>query len=209
VSGKITPHKFLPGTGRGTAKRWRGGSVATVGTRLLCLTLPSHPWTATSPVSGRIIQLLYSLTRCLCNIGNNAFEAPQHIGCRNAQGENAMRRKPRIAALIPRWPVTAIMRFTVHFDAQLRLVTIKVERESSGGMLLSPMMARLFSAQFFPQQYFGQRHFPAQFARLADRFAGSLEHCLRLLSRFTRPSTMLRMVPLPEASSGRNFRAIL
>ncbi|BCA58712.1 hypothetical protein HMP06_1481 [Sphingomonas sp. HMP6] len=134
----------------------------------------------------------------------NPVQMSQNINRRNTKGDNAAFGHPGVARGIPRWSVSPAMRLAVDLDAKLGRVAIEVERIVARRVLLSPIMTSAAAAQLLPEQHLGQRQFMAQLARSVPSFAGSPDHRACSPKRRANPSTMLRMVPLPETSSGRN-----
>jgi hypothetical protein len=146
-----------------------------------------------------------ALPNTLRNEEQNTLEVVQNIGGRNAQRLDPARAKPSIPGSITSRPIAPRVRLAIHFDAKLRPIAVEIERIRSRGMLLAPFKPGLRAAKLLPQQHFGQRHLPPQFARSVIGFAGTPDHLPAPKRRINR-STMLRMVPLPETSSGRNER---
>jgi hypothetical protein len=138
----------------------------------------------------------------LSNEEQNTVQILENIDCANAQCLDPTLPEPGITPGIPRRSIAPGMRLSIDLDAQLRPVTIEIERVFSGGVLLAPLEASLRSPKLLPQQHFGQRHLPPQCARAPKRFPRTPDHPLAPRRR-ANPSTMLRMVPLPETSSGR------
>ena len=121
-------------------------------------------------------------------------------------GGNPQRRDPSlgkegIAFRIALRPVAHVVRDTIDLDPQPCIAAIKVEDEIVTAVLATKLEAIGAGLKHAPQQNFGQRHFPAQLARFANGSGGRFWR--NIFQHRKNPSTMLRMVPLPETSSGR------
>jgi len=144
-----------------------------------------------------------ALARVLANQPDNALDIPQHFSRRNSQRQNPIHRKPGITSLVSGRAGPSLMRLAVNLDAQLGCITVEVERVNPRRMLVSPVMAEATPSQAVPQDDLRECHFPALCLGLSPRLTRSLKHGPRPFPRFARPSTMLRMVPLPQQSWGR------
>ena len=120
----------------------------------------------------------------------------QYVAGGYPQDVHELASQPPVPIRVPLGLVSAIMRLAVDLDRERGVEAIEVEYIGAGGMLPSELDAGGALAQFAPQQNLGQSHGPAQFARLFHCSRWSRQH-------HASPSTMLRMVPLPETSSGR------
>jgi len=161
--------------------------------------LPQPSWgrgTVRRTVEGR------ALARVSVDEGQHSFDVAQNFRRRNPNGHHIMHGKPGIAPRVFARPLASVMRFAVHLDAQLRGVAIEVEIIGAGGMLLAPFVTPYSSSELLPKQHFRQAHLAAEGVRATIGLAGAFEHVLISLSRFARPSTMLRMVPLPQQAGG-------
>ena len=134
--------------------------------------------------------------------GHYSFHVAQQLRGRDAQGCDLMPDKPRIPQRIPERLVSTIMRFSVDLDAQLCSIAVKIESIWSRRMLFAPLVPGLTSSKLPPQQDFGQAHLASEGSRAAISFACAFDHLAGSCSRFARPSTMLRMVPLPREAGG-------
>ena len=134
--------------------------------------------------------------------GQYPFHVPQHLRGRDTQGRNSIPGKPSIAQRILVGPVSTIVGLSVRFHAQLRSIAVKIENIWSRRMLFAPLVPGLTSSKLLPQQNFRQAHFASKRSRAAIRFARAFDHMAGSVSRFARPSTMLRMVPLPREAGG-------
>ena len=134
----------------------------------------------------------------------DTLEIPQYFRRWNPHRHNAIGSQPLIASFIPLRPGTAFMRLPVHLDAQLRTVAVEIERIRSGRMLFAPVESPSTATKLLPQKHLGKGKRTPQRSGPAIRFARAFQHAARSRSSCATPSTMLRMVPLPETSSGRN-----
>ena len=144
-----------------------------------------------------------ALARVAGNRNYNTVEIAKNFDRRDSQRRDAVGRQPSIPSRVSRRAISMAMALPVHFDAQLRRVTIEVQRIRTRRMLLSPFMPHSVLSKLFPKQDFRKAELPTVLARLAVGLSISLQHFAGPVSRCARPSTMLRMVPLPETSSGR------
>ena len=170
--------KILPHQGRGTTRRvveGRRAQLAAFGAGRLsadCVVGPSVGFAATSPVGGGF----YAFVRSMLNEDHYPFQILEHIDRRDAQCENAVLRQIRIAPVIARWIIPAIMRFAINLHAQRRLVTVKVEIIGACRMLFAPFMSGLRFTKLLPQKHLGQRHFTAKLLCAFVRFGHAFEH---------------------------------
>ena len=143
-----------------------------------------------------------ALARVKADIRQHPLQIPQHLGRRNPQRSDALFHDPRVAPYVTRRPRSTVVRLPIHLDAKLGGVAIEVERVGPRRMLLAPMEARLPPPKLLPQQNFRKAHLAPESFGLALGFSCSYEHETRSRPRFARPSTMLRMVPLPQQAGG-------
>ena len=136
------------------------------------------------------------------NASNNHVQILKHIGRRNTHRRDPAIGKPVVADIITGRLLPPRMRLAIDFDRQPRVAAVKIQRVGARRVLAAELQTTRSSAQRLSQQHFRQSHRLPQSARLTDR----PRFCLwrDILERNGHPSTMLRMVPLPETSSGRN-----
>lgn len=127
---------------------------------------------------------------------HNTVDISKDIARWNAQHVDTACVQPCIPCGIVGRARPAIMGLAIHLDRQLSLRTVKIEHISPGWMLPPEFESVWAGAQFAPQQYVGQAHRAAQLACARYRRSRPIQHR-------APPSTMLRMAPLPETSSGR------
>ncbi len=132
---------------------------------------------------------------------HHCLHIPQRRSCRDAQDRDTSLRTPPITRGISHWLIAARMHFAIDLDRQPSVTAVKVEDIAATGMLAAKLQPRRAGAKNVPQQHFGQRHGAAQAAGTVDAARGSFRRDVFQHPHF--PSTMLRMVPLPEQSSGR------
>jgi hypothetical protein len=132
-----------------------------------------------------------------------ALKVAKHLRRRNAHRQNSMGRQPNVASGIAEGAITAFMRLSIHLHAQLRSIAVEVQRVHARRMLLAPVEARLLPPQLLLEQHLGEAHRAPQFSRAAVGLSSAFEHVTRSIPRLRRdPSTMLRMVPLPQQAGG-------
>ena len=107
---------------------------------------------------------------------------------------------PPVASRVSAGSVAAIMDLAVNFDRQTGIAAEKVQDVGAAGMLAAKLQAVRPLSQRLPEHDLGKGHFATQPACRADASLSSFR--CDVLKHFC-PSTMLRMVPLPEPSSGR------
>ena len=127
----------------------------------------------------------------------NRVGVPQDFYRRDAQGCDAGLKQPGVALR----PVAPVMRFTVYFDRQAGVAAKEIEAVRPGGMLPTEFYTSLLFAKDPPEDHLRQRHFTPKATRVANSAFSSLR--CDVPEQGAGPSTMLRMVPLPETSSGR------
>jgi len=137
------------------------------------------------------------------NVLDHAGQILEHLDRWYPQSRNTNVAKPCVPSRILRRPIATSMRLPVNFDRQSGIATEEIEAEFPPRRSLTPKFqpARTLS-KFLPKQHLRQRHLTSEAAGLPHRVNSAL-WCRVLEHRFC-PSTMLRMVPLPEPSSGRN-----
>ena len=135
----------------------------------------------------------------------DCIEIAQDVCRRDTQRDDPLCFEPGVASGIALRSVAAIVRFAINLDAKPRGMAIEIERIDACGMLPSPFVSHAAFAQLLSQQDLRQGHLAPRRARAAKRFGCAPDHAARSPKRRANPSTMLRMVPLPETSSGRNL----
>jgi len=141
-----------------------------------------------------------------CSYDNMAYYAlniSEYVYRRYSQCRDTSRCEPSISTSIALRPVSTAVRFAIDLDRQPRITAIEVETKLFPCRALSPkfQVAGPLS-QLLPKQNFWQRHLATEPTRLSNRLHLSLR--CDVSEHSPCPSTMLRMVPLPEPSSGRN-----
>jgi hypothetical protein len=130
------------------------------------------------------------------DVPNHSIRIAQHIPCGDPQSPDSMHGEQSIPLRVTYRSVAAIMHLTIHLNRKPRRSTVEIEHERPRRMLPPELHTRRSGPQHSPQRNFRHRHGSTQSPRVA--------HCLpRLVEHRAGPSTMLRMVPLPETSSGR------
>jgi len=130
----------------------------------------------------------------------NSFGILKQIDGRDSNCFYSRRPEPSITREIPLRPVATRVSLTIDFNCQPRIAAKEVQDIAASRVLPAELQSVWPLTQPMPEYHFGKRHLPAQTARVSRRIGARLrcdvlEH---------GPSTMLRMVPLPETSSGRN-----
>jgi hypothetical protein len=99
--------------------------------------------------------------------------------------------------------ITAFMRLPIHLNAQFRSIAVEIQRVRTRRVLLAPMQIPLLLSQLLPEQHLRQAHRASKFTRAPVGFSLTFKHLLRFPPRLRRgPSTMLRLVPLPQQAGG-------
>jgi len=125
----------------------------------------------------------------------------QDVGRADANRLYARLKEPAITRFVSLWPKAVFMRATVNLDGKSRVAAVEVDNVGAARMLASKFHALWARAQHTPQQHLRQAHRTSKSSRLRDGTGFSLWS--RIAKHKDYPSTMLRMVPLPETSSGR------
>ncbi len=133
---------------------------------------------------------------------HHGVEIAQHVGRRYAYRGDPTLRHPPVAYNVALGTIAPVVRFAVDLDRKTRIGTEKIEDIVATWMLSAELQAVRSGAKRLPQQHFGKRHLAAKFPRISDAVRTPLGR--NILEHRDNPSTMLRMVPLPETSSGRN-----
>jgi hypothetical protein len=131
---------------------------------------------------------------------HHRLQITKHFARRNPQRLDPMRRKPRVAARIVFRSIGTLVHLTINFDSKPCITAIEIEGVIPAWMLSAELKTIRPPPQNLPQHDFGRRHGAAQAARLIHRSSFGF---WRYVPKDHFPSTMLRMVPLPETSSGR------
>ena len=140
-------------------------------------------------------------SRRIDDIRRAGFSIAHYIGSWNAKRFDSGRREEGIPPCVAAWPVAHIVRDTIDLDAQSCIAAIEIENEIITTVLTSEFEAIGARLKYAPQQHFRKRHLSAQSAGFPNG-AGGRFRC-NIPEHRIHPSTMLRMVPLPETSSGR------
>jgi hypothetical protein len=131
------------------------------------------------------------------DVTDDGIQIAQYLARRNPQNFHAMLGQKNIVPRIPLRPIPARVDFPIHLHSQPSRRAVEVEHIGPRRMLSAKPQALGPIAQDTPQDHLGQRQFTTQTPRSPYRPA-------RLRRYAHRPSTMLRMVPLPKHSLGRN-----
>jgi hypothetical protein len=110
--------------------------------------------------------------------------------------------KPGVARCIPPRPISKGVGFPIDFDREPGIAAEEVENIGPAWMLSAELHSLRLMSQALPKNHLRQGHRlpkdPCVLNAVGSRFGCNIfEHP-------EGPSTMLRMVPLPETSSGRN-----
>jgi hypothetical protein len=130
------------------------------------------------------------------------IKVPENLGRRNPQRRNPATSQPGIPSRIARRSLPKTMRLAIHLDREPCIAAVEIETERTGRMLVTKLEPGRPLAQFSPQQRLGQAHRTTPRSRSLHGVPAPFRRMI--LEHRTCPSTMLRMVPLPETSSGRN-----
>jgi len=141
-------------------------------------------------------------TRLRNDAAHDRVEIAEDLLRRYAQGRDAMREELGVPSCIHSWTLSSPMRFAIDLDREPRVAAVEVETECARRMLVPEFEPRRPLPQQPPQQHFGQAHGPSPTPRALHGAPATLRRMI--LEHRESPSTMLRMVPLPETSSGRN-----
>ena len=125
----------------------------------------------------------------------------KHLNSGNSQRLDAGRTKPGVARLVPLGPISARVRFAVDLERESGIAAEEIEHERSSGMLAAELQPGRTLPQPMPERNFWEGHLATQAPGIACRPRASLWR--DVLEHWLDPATMLRMVPLPETSSGR------
>jgi hypothetical protein len=93
------------------------------------------------------------------------------------------------------------MRFPVDLNRQPCVAAEEVEHIGPGGVLPAKLEAARSSPKPMPEDHLRKGHLAPQMPRISRRARSRLWR--EILQHWRHPSTVLRTVPLPEASSGR------
>jgi hypothetical protein len=128
----------------------------------------------------------------------------ENVSGRNGQCLDPGFAEPIVSCLIALRSMSARMSLAIDFDRQASVAAEEIKHEGTSRMLPPELQSGGTLPQPMPQENFRETHLPAQVSSLA---AGACARIGRdILKRRLYPSTMLRMVPLPQTSSGRTWR---
>jgi len=128
---------------------------------------------------------------------------PQHVAGRDAQGRDPLSKKPGVSDRIVARLSRLIVDSAVDLDREPRVAAVEIQDVRTTGMLPAKLEALRTAAKCTPKQAFRQSQLPSQTSSL---FNSAVARFRRHVSQHRRsPSTILRTVPLPEASSGRTL----
>jgi len=133
-----------------------------------------------------------------------AVRVAQHLSGSDTKCLNSRRPELIIADYVSPRPIFSVVCDAIYLDSETRIATIKVQNERPARMLASKFEAQRISPQCAPQQNFGKAHFFTKAPRIANDFWRRFWR--NVFEHLHHPSTILRMVPLPESSSGRILR---
>ena len=119
----------------------------------------------------------------------------------DTQGHDPGGEKPGVASRITLGAVAPVVGFAIDFDRQACVAAEEIEAVRAGWMLPTEFDAGILTTQRLPENDFRKRHLATKSAGIADGAPSSLR--CDVPEHGAGPSTMLRMVPLPETSSGR------
>jgi hypothetical protein len=131
---------------------------------------------------------------------DDRIDITKHFRRGNPEGLNTGSEKPGIPRFITSRPVASGVRFPIYFHREARIAAEEIEDERAGRVLASKFQPARPVTQRSPKKGFGQAHLGAERARSLH---GSRRSFRCNVLEHSRPSTMLRMVPHPETSSGR------
>jgi hypothetical protein len=133
-----------------------------------------------------------------------AVQVGENLAGRNSECQDAMLRDPGIALRVLPWLVTALMRFAVDLNAQLRAIAVEIEIIFASRMLLAPVEARLLPAELAPKQPLRQAHLPPQLLGSPVRAARAFDHLITPRFALRAPLHHASHGPPPPASWGRS-----
>jgi len=131
------------------------------------------------------------------DLHNHGIKIVEYSRRSDPQSFDTMAGQHSVALGIPFRLIASTMRLAINFYAEARGWAVEIQRIGTGRMLASKFETGRSLTQRRPQQHFRKRHLPAQNARASYCLGWFPEHG-------AGPSTMLRMVPLPKTSLGRN-----
>ena len=120
------------------------------------------------------------------NVGEDRLGVAQHVTRRNAQCPKSLIGEPFVACFVMGLPASAIVRFPINLDGQLRFEAGEIEDEGAYGVLSPEPKTLLTFSQLAPQQAFGQGERPPQSTRIADGAGGASQHWAQPLHRAAR-----------------------
>ena len=131
------------------------------------------------------------------DVTDDIVQIAKHVAGRDSHYRDTMLRQKGIAPRIALGPIRAPMNLAIHFHRQPSRRAVKVQHIRPRRMLPPKPQPLGSFAKDAPKNHLGQRHLAPQSPCASHRPAGlrRYPHC---------PSTMLRMVPLPKHSLGRN-----
>ena len=130
------------------------------------------------------------------DVRHGPLEIAEHVPGRHPKRRHAMIGQKRIARVVELGLVAPTMRLAIDLDAQPGFGAVEIEHERTRGMLAAKFKSGWSGAELLPKNHLGQRHDAPELARASHRHS-------RLVQHRACPSTMLRMVPLPQRSLGR------
>ncbi len=143
-----------------------------------------------------------SRTRLGNDPAENCIGIAKNFDSRNAHSPDAARREPGIPSSVSLRPIAKPVHLAIHFDREPGIATVEIKTEFAGGMFMPKFESCRPLAKLSPEETFGQAHLAPSRPRLPHSPFASFRRMI--LEHRARRSTMLRMVPLPETSSGRN-----
>jgi hypothetical protein len=135
------------------------------------------------------------------NSAHYGIKVRKHLASRDSQSLDSSGTEPRVSRGVSLGSTATVMRFSVELDGEPRIAAEEVEIVRPGRMLASELQTCGSGSKHLPEEHFREAHFAAQAACLPNR--SSSASWRDVLEHGVGPSTMLRMVPLPETSSGR------
>jgi hypothetical protein len=140
-------------------------------------------------VEGRAIHCVYSLITNLYQPLNHGFDIFKHKFRRNARSGDALTSEKQRSRRVLGYNNSAVMRPAVHFDCQPCVGAEKIKHVNPRRVLAAEFVAAGAGAQCLLEGNFRRGHLLAELAGEFDSAGLASDHA--------RPSTMLRMVPLP------------
>jgi hypothetical protein len=137
----------------------------------------------------------YARRRLFKDMPHHGVHISEDVGSGNSKRPDTGALKLDVARTISFRPIAAIVGLSIDLDGKTGFVAEKVQDERSKWMLSTKFQTFGSRSKNTPKQDFRQAHVPAQ-----------RSGALHVPHRHGGPSTMLRMVPLPEKSRGGSYK---